>query len=127
MPRPFPRHTEVALEGPGDEDAVLDVDWLVEPPVLGQALVVLLGRLHRQHDVERVAAQPGQGEHDQAHHPDGQEALQYPSRDVSLHCALAGTGTVVFGFRLPSGSADGTSPMALRASDRGWAAVRRPW
>src|SRR5262249_42060692 len=115
---------EVALEGPGDENAVLDVDRLIEPPVLGQALVVLLGRLHRQHDVQRVAAQPGQGEHDQAHHPDGQKALQYPSRDVSLHCALAGTGTVVFGFRLPSGSADGTSGKVLTASDPGKAVVR---
>src|SRR5262249_57624396 len=85
-------HAEVALERPGDEDAVLDVERPIEPPVLRQPVVVLLRGLHWQHDVERVAAQPGQGEHDQAHDPDGQEALQYPSRDVSLHGPSLGPG-----------------------------------
>src|SRR2546422_344716 len=92
VPGPLPRHAEVALQCPCDEDAVLDMDRLIEPPVLCQPVVVLLRGLHRQHDVERVAAQPGQGEHDQAHDPDGQEALQYPSRDISLHAPSLGPG-----------------------------------
>src|SRR5215831_4513640 len=93
--------TSPIAEYPGDEDAILDVEGLVEPPVLRQPIVVLLRGLHRQHDVERVTAQPGQSEYDQAHDPYGQETLQYPSRDVSLHCALAGTGTVYVGCRVP--------------------------
>ena len=83
---------EIALEGLLDEDDVLRGDRLVEAPVLLEALVVLARRFDRQHDVERVAAEAREAEHDQAHDPEGQETLKYPHRYEALHAAFSSTG-----------------------------------
>ena len=74
------RVAEVAAEDVLHVDPVLDGQWLIEAEVAHQDLVVALGGVDVEQQVDGIARQPGQHEHDADHDQHAQAASAAPGR-----------------------------------------------
>ena len=83
------RHAEIAVHRLADEDRILVEDRTVEAERLGERRTVLGRGVLGQHQVDRIARQPAQEEHDRRHHEEQDHALHQAARDVALHAARA--------------------------------------
>ena len=76
---------EVAEGDVLDVDPVLDGQRLIQAEVVHQDLLVALGGVDVQQQVDGIAGQPGQHEHDADHHQHAQQRLQHPADQVAPH------------------------------------------
>ena len=79
------RCAEIALQRAADECDVLRKERAVEAQRLDQARAVLGSGILRQHQVDRIAGEPAEKEHDCRHQDEEHEALQQSTRDEAAH------------------------------------------
>jgi hypothetical protein len=106
------RGAEVAVHGLADEDGELLGDRPVEAERPGQRGAVLGGGILRQHEVDRIAGQPAEHEHDRRHQAEQHHALHQAARDEALHGR--GCGYLLPGLLLGRGMRSNTSPSSCR-------------
>ena len=88
------RGAEIALDRLADEDRELLEDRPVEAQRLGERRAILRRGILGQHQVDRIAGQPAEEEHDRRHHAEQDDTLHQAARDVALHGArpIVGVG-----------------------------------
>src|SRR5207247_765666 len=86
------RIPEIAEQDVLDVEAVLDGQGLVEAEVMHQDLLIALARIDVQEQVDRVAREPCQDEHDADHDEHAQHRLEHPTHEIPQHALLPWSG-----------------------------------
>ena len=112
-------------------DPVLDGQGLIQAQVAHQDLLIALGGVDVQQQMDGIAREPGQQEHDADHHQHAQQRLQHPAEQIPPHAVwprstAPGSRTPSCGCPCGRGSAASPPPSAPRRRSRASPRWRRP-